>query len=391
VAGSAVLLALLAGPPAAAQHPAEHPPAPVGHAAGPAGAALDDALDRLVALPGGPPGVIAVVQRGSQAQVHSAGVAGRDATRPPAATDHMHIASVAKAFSGAVALGLVDTGVLGLDDTVGRWRPELPAAWHGVTLRQLLGHTSGVPDFVTSPAAQEAIAASPGLAPPPERLLDLVADERLAFPPGTRYAYSNSDNIIVGLVVEAATGRPYEESLHERVVEPLGLGSTSLPRGPELPEPSLRGYALDPDTGAEDDVSEVLAGGWAWAAGGIVATPADLNRFVRGYVGATLFGAAVQDEQFEFTEGGSEPTGPGTNAAGLALFRYRTGCGTVYGHTGNTLGYTQFAAASRDGDRSVTMSMTLQRTQADTGPAGEVFRALREAQELAVCAALAEG
>jgi hypothetical protein len=82
----------------------------------------------------------------------------------------------------------------------------------------------------------------------------------------------------------------------------------------------------------------VLAGGWSWASGRIVSTPLDLNRFIPGYVGGELFGRRVAAERARFIPGGSEPTGPGRNTAGLALFRYDTRCSTVFGHTGNTLG-----------------------------------------------------
>lgn len=351
--------------------------------------ALDQTLQRLAAMPGGPPGVISVVQRDGDLQVHTAGVAQLGRPGPPRATDAMHIASTAKAFSGGVALSLVDRRMLGLDDTIGFRRPDLPRAWYAVTLRQLLNHTGGVPDFVANPAAQEAIGKSLGKALPPRRLLDFVAGEPLEFTPGSRYEYSNSDNIIVGLMVEAVTRQPYERALDRLVSRPLGLRATSLPAGPELPRPFLHGYVLDRDGGAPEDVSEVLAGGWSWASGGIVSTPLDMNRFIRGYVGGELFGRQVAAEQARFIPGGSEPTGPGRNTAGLALFRYDTRCGTVLGHTGNTLGYTQFFAASRDGRRSVTMSINVQRTQKSTGQEGQVFAALRAAEEDAVCAALA--
>ncbi len=348
--------------------------------------ALDQALRRLVALPGGPPGVISVVQRDGDLAVHAAGVSQVGRPGLPRATDAMHIASTAKAFNGAVALSLVDRGLLRLDDTIGQRRPDLPRAWWPATLRQLLNHTSGVPDFVDNPAAQAAIGASLDKAPPPRRLLDFVANEPLKNR-GT-YHYSNSDNIVVGLITEAATRRPYELLLQSQASRPLGLRDTSLPAGPKLPRPFLHGYVVE-NGDAPEDVSEVLAGGWSWASGGIVSTPLDLNRFIRGYVGGALFGPRVAAEQARFIAGGSEPTGPGRNTAGLALFRYDTRCGTVYGHTGNTLGYTQFMAASRDGRRSVTLSINVQRTQKSTGQDAVVFAALRAAEEDAVCAALA--
>ena len=86
--------------------------------------------------------------------------------------------------------------------------------------------------------------------------------------------------------------------------------------------------------------------------------------------------------------GHSEPTGPGANRAGLGIFRYKTRCGTVYGHTGNFPGYTQFFAATLDGERSVTFSISEQLNQDMTGRQLAVFKALRRAEETAVCAAL---
>jgi len=380
-ASAVVVVLLLAGATQAGAAPAARPV--------PEDAALDQALQRLVAMPDGPPGVIAVVQRDRDVDVHAAGVAELGSPRPPRATDAMHIASTSKAFNGAVALSLVDRGLLGLDDTIGLRRPDLPVAWHAVTVRQLLGHTSGVPDLLDEPATQQAIADSLTEAPPPRQLLAFVAGRPLAFPPGSRYEYSNSDNIVVGLIVEAVTGRSYDRALERQVLRPLRLRDTSLPAGPEMPAPFLHGYQFDEDGGPPEDVSLAVAGGWSWASGGIVSTPRDLNRFVRAYVRGRLFGEQVIAEQARFVEGGSEPTGPGRNTAGLALFRYDTRCGTVFGHTGNTFGYSQFMAASRDGERSVTMSITLQRTQTSQGPEGEVFAALRAAEEDAVCAALA--
>lgn len=122
-----------------------------------------------------------------------------------------------------------------------------------------------------------------------------------------------------------------------------------------------------------------------------MSTPADLNRFVLGCVGNALFGDAVAAEQRGFIRGGkSDPVGPGRNAAGGALFRYRTRCGTVYGHTGDIFGYTQFAAASADGSRSATVSINTQRTQeTDGGGKQKAYRFLRRTEVLAVCAALA--
>ena len=234
-----------------------------------ADAALDRALEDLVAMEGGPPGVIAVVQRGQHRKVHTFGVRNIKGGLPIRVDDRMRIASVAKAFSGAVALSLVSKGALSLNDTIGELLKELPKpppdAWAEVTLRQLLNHTSGLPDFSLDPDSQDAVRASPTQAPRPEKLLTYVYDHDppLLFDPGSKYKYSNSDNIAVALMVEAATGRSYESQLQKQVYGPLGLSKTTLPRGPNLRKPFIHGYDNDPSQQPPEDVSEVLAAGWA--------------------------------------------------------------------------------------------------------------------------------
>ncbi|MEU9378359.1 serine hydrolase domain-containing protein [Streptomyces sp. NPDC048255] len=351
----------------------------------PRGAALQQELRDLVETPGGPPGVIAVLRDGDRTEVYRAGVADVESGRPPRATDHMRIASVAKAFSGAVALRLVDRGRLRLDDTIGEVLPGQPTAWHGVTLRQLLNHTSGLPDYSASPGFVEIISADPRHRFDSRRLLEFVADEDLEFSPGLRYQYSNSDNIAVALMAEAATGRRYEDLLRELVYAPLGLDATSLPQGYRLPEPFLHGYQIDPQAGPVD-VSEAVSASGAWAAGGIVSTPKDLTAFIRGYAGGALVSDRTREQQFRFIPDAlSQPPGPGRTAAGLAIYRYTTRCGAVYGHTGNTAGYTQLVAATEDGRRSLTFSIT---TQTALGVNPDLLAQVRDVQEDFVCALL---
>ncbi len=351
-------------------------------------AKLDRALKKLVAKRGGPPGVIAVVQRGERRKVHAFGVRNLKSDLPMRANDRMRLASTSKAFSGAVALSLVSKGALSLGDTIGERLPGLPDAWSEITLRQLLNHTSGLPNFTEDPDFLAALEARPKDPPPPRELLTYVEDEPLNFESGTQYEYSNSDNIAVGLMVEAATGRTYEGQLQEQVFGPLGLRKTGLPRGYDLRKPFIHGYDNDPSQQPPEDISEDLASGWVWASGGMVSTPGDFNAFVRGYVGGALFDLKTRAHQRRVFEGGrSDPPGPGKNSAGLGIFRYETRCGTVWGHTGNYPGYTQFIAASPNGNRSVTVSVNEQLSPVQGAPG--VFEALRRAETRAVCAALA--
>ncbi|WP_438290364.1 serine hydrolase domain-containing protein [Streptomyces sp. HUAS TT7] len=359
--------------------------------AGPAGAAphgdedgaLRARLRELVDRPDGPPGAIAVLRDGDRVRVVQAGVAELGTRRPPSATDHMRLASASKAFSGAVALRLVDRGLLSLDDTLNRL-PSLPAAWGAVTLRQLLNHTSGLPDYSAAPEFVKLIQADPHRVFDSRHLLDFVADQDLEFAPGSRYRYSNSDNVAVALMAEAATGRSYEDLLTAEVYRPRGLTETSLPVGHRLPGPYLHGYDVEPGRPTED-VSTLFGASGSWASGGMVSTPADFGVFMAGYAGGTLISDATRKQQRAFVDGASEPAGPGANQAGLAIFKYTTRCGVVYGHTGNTAGYTQLGVGTPDSRRSLTLSITSQVNQ-KTAPA--LLAHLRAVEEDFVCALL---
>jgi D-alanyl-D-alanine carboxypeptidase len=351
------------------------------------GVDLQAELRGLVAMPDGPPGAIVVVQRGAHRHVYTAGVPQLGSRHPVRVSDRMRLASTAKAFSGAVALSLVTAHKLSLNDTIAQLLPKLPASWGKVTLGEALHHTSGLPELLHNDPLIAYATKHPHGKPTPMFLLHFLAHDPLDFRPGSNYQYSNTDNFVVALMAQAATHRSYHALLASQVYRPLRLRHTSLPVGPALADPYLHGYQPDPP-GPPEDVSALISASYAWASGGLVSTPDDLTRFIRGYAGAQLFRRSVQRRQLRFVAGSSEPIGPGANSAGLGIFRYRTRCGTVYGHTGNTPGYTQFMAATRDGRRSVTASVSTQITNRTTGARLAAFKRLRRIEADAVCAAL---
>ena len=360
---------------------------PSGVGAAPSGRTTDVAvqrlLDRLVTTPGGPVGAIVTLYRNGRLTVLRAGRA--DAARPgaPRLGDHMRIASISKAFSGAVALHLVQEGRLGLDDTIGRrLGGMMPRAWSKVTVREMLNHTSGLPDYTQSDGFRGQATTNPRGYVSPMQIIGWVRGTRLMFTPGSRYEYSNTDNIVVGLIAQRVTGRSFGQLLATLVFRPAGLRQTSFPtRRISLPKPFIHGYDVELGKPPQD-VTTFLSPSGAWASGAIVSTPADLGAFIRADLGGRFFGGAQRREQLRFVAGSSSPPGPGRNAAGLAIFRYQTQCGTVYGHTGNFPGYVQWAAATADGRRSVTTSLNI------AAPTGGLLHKLRSLQAAAVCALL---
>jgi D-alanyl-D-alanine carboxypeptidase len=358
-------------------------PAGAAPAQGAATGALDRALNDLVAMPGGPPAAIAVLHRPGGREVHRAGVA-RVGGRPPRITDHMRLASTSKTFSGAVALSLVRRGRLHLGDTIGELLPSFPPKWRKITLAQTLHHTSGLPSFTDNKGYLDRVGRRPTTPVPPRRLARFVFGDKLLFRAGTSYHYSNTDNVVAGLMAQKATHLSYNVLLRRLVYRRIGLHQTRLPRGTRIPTPYIHGYGYG-DDGRLEDGSRILASGLTWASGGMVSTPRDLDVFARHYIRGTFTGPRLLQRQRRLVDGGSEPPGPGRNKAGLAVFRYRTRCGTVWGHTGNYPGYTQLFAATPDGRRSLTVSASEQLNPEESPP---VFRRLRAAEVTAVCTLL---
>lgn len=342
---------------------------------------LQHTLEAIVDSKGGPPAVATLISRGGRNEFLAAGTAGGGLR--PAPNLHFRIASVAKAFNSYAAIKLAGSG-LSLGTTLGQSIPGVLPAAEAVTLRQLLQHTSGLAEYIQAPAFGELLGADPTRYFSPTELTGFVRDAPLEFTPESKYHYSDTDNIAAGLMEEKASGIPYEKLLGQRVFKPLGMRESSLPRTQKMLRPFLHGYDVEPGKKPED-VSELLSASGAWASGGIISTPLDLSRFLPSYV-PTVLGAS-RKAGIAFRPGSSSPPGPGKNSAGIGIFRYQTGCGTVYGHTGSFPGYRVFVAATANGKRSVVFVASSQIIPGGQG-SQPVAKAITKAQAQAVCRAL---
>lgn len=342
---------------------------------------LQHSLQAIVKSKGGPPAIATLITRDGHKEFLAAGTAGGGLL--PAPGLHFRIASVSKAFNSYAAIKLAGSG-LPLNTTLGQSIPGVLPAAEAVTLRQLLQHTSGLAEYIQAPAFGELLNADPTRYFAPTELTTFVRDDPLEFTPDSKYHYSDTDNIAAGLMEEKASGVPYEKLLGQRVFKPLGMRESSLPRTQKLPRPFLHGYEVEPGKKPED-VSELLSASGAWASGGIVSTPLDLSRFLPSYV-PTVLGAA-RKAGVTFRPGSSSPPGPGKNSASIGIFRYQTGCGTVFGHTGSFPGYRVFIAATANGKRSVVFVASSQIIPGGEG-SQPVAKAITKAQAQAVCRAL---
>lgn len=343
---------------------------------------LQKQLTAIVESAAGPPGISVLIDRGKHTEFLQAGTADVSNRRPPTPFEAFRIASVSKGFNAYLAAKLIDAGALSPDTTLREKIPGVLPAAEGVKLRELLQHTSGLADYIRAPAFVEQLIADPARYFSPIQLTEFVRDEPLGFAPGSQYHYSDTDNVAAGLIEEEASGLSYEHLLARRIFGPLKMRGSSLPITVKMPRPFMHGYDVAPGEKPED-VSELINPAGAWASGGIVSTPLDMARFARRYVPTVLATATVEGP---FRLGSSSPPGPGKNFAGLGLFRYVTGCGTVYGHTGSFPGYRILVAATNDGKRSVVF---VANSQIVPGQGSQkISKEITQAQARAVCRAL---
>ncbi|MEU6812552.1 serine hydrolase domain-containing protein [Streptomyces sp. NPDC046831] len=370
-----MVLGLLAGP----AHAAGGHPGPSARAALPA---PDTAgLSRLlrIALAQGAPGAMARIDERNlvHGTVHKAteGVADRGTGRVTDTADRFRIGSVTKTFTAVVLLQLAAEGKVLLDSPVDAYLPGLLRD-DRITVRHLLSHRSGLYDYTNDMFAStvpgfEAVRSKVFTY---RQLVDRALAHAPTHAPGGVYAYSNTNFVVAGMLVEKLTGRPVRTAYEQRVIKPLGLTDTFYVHpGTKIPGPHARGYLTPDEPGAPlvDATEQTVS--WAQSAGALVSSARDLNTFLSALLGGRLLPAAQLAEMERWV-----PAGTG-QAYGLGLRRRDLSCGTsVYGHTGAVQGFYTYAFTTKDGRRSLT-------ALANTSNNGDVHATMLRTLESVFC------
>jgi len=261
-----------------------------------------DSLARAFLADSSSPSVaIAVVRGGDTLAMRAWGKA--DLEQDVAATSGTvyRIGSVTKQFTAATVMQLMEIGKVRLDDSIGSYLPSLPRAWHAVTVRQLLNHTSGVPSYTDIGAAWQRRW---GEEMTPDTLVALTAGLPMWFPPGTKWRYDNTGYVILGMLIEKVTGRSWGTEIEARFAKPLGLDNTrNCLNEPVIPH-RARGY--EHAKGGWDNTA-YLAMTQPYSAGALCSTIGDLTRWNR----ALHTGKVVSAASYELmtTPSGAAATG----------------------------------------------------------------------------------
>lgn len=343
-------------------------------------AALRSALDAVIAE--GVPGAVAEVREDGRVWRGASGVA--DLTGTPARpSDRFRAGSVTKTFVATVVLQMVAEGRIALDDPIGRHLPGLlPTRADGaeVTVRQLLGHTSGIPNYTDVLRRQpDPIRSLQHSSYTPHELIAMAVREPWAFDPGApgHWQYSNTNYVVLGLLIEHAGGHPLGREIERRILRPLRLTDTLVPAGSELPGRHLNGYEwLDGPGAAPADLTRFSAGAF-WGPGNMISTSTDLNRFQQALSEGRLLPPRLLREMRDMKD-----TDRAGRTYGLGVEANTTVCGTgqepVRGHSGSVPGYNTFSFSSGDGRRQITLAVNIDLTKT-TGADAAIGRVLATA------------
>ncbi|MEV8394662.1 MULTISPECIES: serine hydrolase domain-containing protein [unclassified Streptomyces] len=336
--------------------------------------------DGLVADGKRPAALISTRERDGRTRTYAAGVGDLATGAPVPADGQVRIGSNTKTFTAVVVLQLVGEGKIDLDAPIETYLPNLLRGegvdGRRITVRQLLQHTSGLPEYTQ--AVAENFAEFQHRYAEPRELLDLALEGKASFPPGTKWEYSNTNYVVAGLLVQKITGRPLAEQINKRVVERIGLRHTYFPPAGDMTirEKHPKGYYADKPGAPLRDVSEQDPS-WGWAAGAMISTNSDVNRFFTALLDGRLLKPAQLKEMRTTVPAEGDPV-PGTRY-GLGLMSKPLSCGGLaWGHGGDIPGYETRGGVTESG-RSVNVSVTVLPT--DLAGAMEVD----EAVDAALC------
>jgi CubicO group peptidase (beta-lactamase class C family) len=187
-----------------------------------------------------PGALFAVASRGEILALHTVGLSNAELRTPVTDSSVWEIGSVSKQFVATAALLLVEEGRLGLDDSIHRYIPELPSEWLGATVRHLLNHTSGIPDY-------ELIRSYDvyRFRLTPDDVIEIAHSRPMDFEPGTGWFYSNTGYYLLSMIVERIEGRPLGEVLEDRIFAPLGMGQSGMTAPEDIIPHRAAGYWVD--------------------------------------------------------------------------------------------------------------------------------------------------
>ncbi|MFO1415273.1 MAG: serine hydrolase domain-containing protein [Burkholderiales bacterium] len=331
-------------------------------------AALDAALDRSFAASKAPGVIAGVWVAGEGAYIATRGFANPATREPMRVADHMRIGSNTKTFTVTALLVLVKEEKLVLDDPVSKYVGFVPNG-KAITLRMLADMTSGLFNYTEDDAWVKKILTDPKRTWTPRELVDVGLAHPPYFEPGKGWHYSNTNTVLLGMIIEKVTGKPIAKVFQEKLYKPLGLTQTSWPTGSALPSPFAHGFTQQTLDGKEADAT-FRNPSWAFTAGALVSSLKDLRTWVESYTTGSLITPELQKERTTWV---TLPPNTPQRAYGLGIGFDRG----WLGHTGELPGYNTGAYYFPEKKATVVVMVNSDvPTAGNLGPATPIMREL---------------
>jgi D-alanyl-D-alanine carboxypeptidase len=346
-----------------------------------------DVQRSVQALVGGSiPGALLFVRQDDRSYTVTAGYAEQATKTPMRAGDTFPIGSTTKTFTAVLVMRLVAQRKIALDDPISKYLPGLLPDGSRITIRELLSHRSGLPEFVDDTRfLAPYMRGNFDHAWTPEQIVAFARAGPLAFEPGTRFSYSSTNYVVLGLLAERVDGKSYEQQLADDIFAPLELDQTSLPTSNKT-LPDVHGYVAFRTRGKADGAGNfdtaALTPAYAWSAGGIRATAKDEADFLRGlFSGALLPPEQVAAMEDTSATGGAYglgimPTGGHESVWRAFTQAITTRCGRAWGHGGAFPGYYQLPISSPDGSRQAVLLVNTEEARLSPAQFKQVYDVL---------------
>ena len=280
-------------------------------------------LDRT----GTPGAVIAIVEDGRMVYRKAYGLRDREHRLAATIDTHYEIGSITKQFTAAAILQLQEAGKLDIGDKLSKYLPDAPHAGE-ITLRQLLAHTSGLPEYLSGPDIETEAAQPTTFA----RLMARIAGKPLDFPPGSRMAYNNTGYILLGRVIEVLSGQTYRDYVRTHLLDRAGMQQTyTVADESRLPKMAV-GYRR---AAGKLERAQPIDDTWGWSAGHLVSTVDDLEKWNQALTGGKVVNAASYAAMTT-----PAAVAQGESDYGLGLFVDSVQDQPRIGHTGGSFGFT---------------------------------------------------
>jgi len=331
--------------------------------------AISTAIDKELAAFGGkqpvPGAVVAIWAPGKGTFIRAVGDANIAPKTPMAPDDKFRIGSNTKTFVITVLLQLIDEKKLSLDDPISKFDigVKIPNG-ENITVRQLCQMRSGLLDAYNAPE-YDNVTFTPTTTYTPQQMIATAVSNPPLFAPGTKWNYSNTNYLILGLIVEAVAHHPIQDEISKRLLVPLALHNTTFPvTNPDMPLPFTHGFGFDAQKNWID-VTVNLSPTISWAAGAMISDVADMKKWVKTYVAGENNSASTQKERLDCL-----PIGEYGLSFGLGI-----GCsGGWYGYTGGIPGYNTGAYYFPAQGATIIAFVNSQQERPAPGVANAIFR-----------------